>query len=220
MKKTKFFLFLNRLFYSILFLWMALVFLSFFNLKPDLKINLFFFLLIILFMIAFYKEILVFLILALNRINVLFGSDKELSEVQLVKTLSLAPILKMQFLKSIKKLPQIVIAASNNRFFWFTLLMIFVLLDIFILNTTSSLLILILVILYAFLIFYFKIKGEIFIRTAFLFLILCPFLLSSGNEPAAEKVGIWAYVFLSIGIIQIVFKYIKMGKRNAKNKEK
>lgn len=61
MKNQKIFNFLNKILYSSFFLWVLLIFLKRFNLKPEINISLFFFLSLLLFSILFFKQILKFL---------------------------------------------------------------------------------------------------------------------------------------------------------------
>ncbi len=95
-----------------------------------------------------------------------------------------------------------------------------ILIDIFVFKFTSDFIILFLTGLWVLSIYRFKFEGRVSIGFALFFLILCPFLLILGKEPIAEKVAIWAYMFLVVGVIQMFIEYIREGKRDAKIKEK
>jgi len=75
--KIKFFIFLKKILYSSLFLWLFLVTLKSFNLKPEIRISFFFFLALLLFFLIYLRQILVFLILTLNRVNIFLKISKE-----------------------------------------------------------------------------------------------------------------------------------------------
>jgi len=38
---------------------------------------------------------------------------------------------------------------------------------------------------------------------------MCPFLLIFQKEPIAEKAAVWAYMFLLVGVIQMIIEYVK-----------
>jgi len=86
--------------------------------------------------------------------------------------------------------------------------------NIFILSFTSDLIILLLIGSLILNIYRYKLKGEFSAAVGFISLTACPFLLIFKKELIAEKVAIWVYVFLAVGIIQILVKYIKEEKKS------
>ena len=106
-----------------------------------------------------------------------------------------------------------------NQITLFVLIIFGILLDIFVLKFTSDLLILILTGLWILSVYRFKFKGRVSIGLALGFLILCPFLLIFKKELIAEKVAIWAYLFLVVGVIQLFIEYFKEGKENVQKKD-
>ena len=107
-----------------------------------------------------------------------------------------------------------------NQITLIILVILGILIDIFVFKFTSDFIILFLTGLWVLSIYRFKFEGRVSIGFALFFLILCPFLLILGKEPIAEKVAIWAYMFLVVGVIQMFIEYIREGKRDAKIKEK
>lgn len=86
--------------------------------------------------------------------------------------------------------------------------------DIFIINYISYLAILLLTAALILTIHKYKLKGEFSAAGGLIFLTSCQFLLIFEKELIAEKVAIWVYVFLAVGIIQIVVKNIKEEKKS------
>ena len=107
-----------------------------------------------------------------------------------------------------------------NQITLIILVILGILIDIFVFKFTSDFIILFLTGLWVLSIYRFKFEGRVSIGFALFFLILCPFLLIFGKELIAEKVAIWAYMFLVVGVIQMFIEYIREGKRDAKIKEK
>lgn len=164
--KQKLFNYLNNLLFSSAFLWAILAILNIKNLKPEIYINLFFFLSLFLYLIFFPHQIL-------------------------------------KFIKAFLIFSKYIFA---NYFFWPILLVLGVLLDIFVLKFTSDLLILILTGLWILSVYRFKFKGQVSISLTLGFLSLCPFLLILKKELMAEKAALWAFVFLIVGLIQLVWE--------------
>jgi len=215
MKKKKLFDFLNKILYSSLFLWVLLLFLKGFNLKPDLKASFFFLLPLLLFLILFLREALFFLILALNKINTYFDSSKKLVEEQLPKTTRLIFVLFVQFFRFLRKLPLVLKIILTNYLFWLILAIFGIFLDIFVFKFTSDLLILILAGLWVLSVYHYKFEGKASVGLALGFLILCPLLLIFKKESIAEKVAIWAYMFLVVGVVQLFVEYLKEERKSA-----
>ena len=105
MKKQKNFDFLNKILYSSLFLWIFLVILKRFNLKPEINIIPFFLLPIFLFLILFFRQVMIFLILSLNKINIYLKLTKRKIDVSSTDILSLSPLFVRQLLKFLKGSP-------------------------------------------------------------------------------------------------------------------
>lgn len=94
-----------------------------------------------------------------------------------------------------------------------------ILFDIFVFKFTSDLLILLLTGLWILSIFHFKFKSKVSISLALGFLILCPFLLIFNKGIMAERVAIWVYMFLVVGVVQLFVEYLKEERKGAKEKE-
>lgn len=94
-----------------------------------------------------------------------------------------------------------------------------VFLDVFVFKFTSDLIILSLVIFWIFSVWRFRLKGEISVSAALVFLALCPFLLICKKDPVAEKAAVWAYMFLVVGVIQVFIENTKEEKRSAEKEE-
>ena len=103
-----------------------------------------------------------------------------------------------------------------NQITLLVLVILGILLDIFVFRFTSDLLILILTGLWILSVYHFKFKGKVSISLALGFLILCPFLLIFNKEAIAEKSAIWAYMFLLVGVIQMIIEYIRKEGKDAK----
>jgi len=103
-----------------------------------------------------------------------------------------------------------------NQITLFVLVILGILLDIFVFKFTSDLLILFLTGLWILSICHFKFKSETSISLALGFLILCPFLLIFNKEAIAEKAAVWAYMFLLVGVIQMIIEYIRKEGKDAK----
>jgi len=220
MIKAKIFNFLKKILYSSFFLWVLLIVLKRLNLKPEIKISFFFLLSLSLFLIIFFRQILVFSILSLNKINIYLKLTKKSIDIKSRNALHLLPLLIHQFLKFLKGFPRFLKAVLTSYFFWLILGIFGILLDIFVLKFTSDLLILFLTGLWILSVCHFKFKGETSIGLALGFLILCPFLLIFKKGLIAEKSAIWAYMFLVVGVVELFVEYLKDGRKGAKIKKK
>jgi len=81
--------------------------------------------------------------------------------------------------------------------------------NIFLFLPIWDLLILLLIGLWAIDIWLYKFEGKVSVFGGIIFLSLCPFLLLFGKEPIAEKSAVWFFMFLLVGVIQMIFEYIK-----------
>lgn len=84
-----------------------------------------------------------------------------------------------------------------------------ILFDVFIFRQTWDLVILFLTGLWVLTIWLNKFEGRMSVAGGLVFLIFCPFLLIFGKEQMAEKSAIWVYVFLVVGVIQMVIENVK-----------
>jgi len=212
MKKTSFFIFLNRVLYSSFFLWLLLAFLKMFNLKMEIKISFFFLLFIFLFLIIYHRKILFLSTLFLNKINFVLKTSKKLKFTESRSVSYLFYFFIREFLKFLKGFHLFLKLILTNYFFWLMLSILGVLLDTFVLKSTFDLLILFLAGLWILSAYHFKFKARNSISLALFFLILCPFLLISKKELIVEKAAIWAYIFLVVGVAQIIIDNIKEKK--------
>ena len=96
---------------------------------------------------------------------------------------------------------------------------IVILIDTFFLKFTSSFLILLVVGLWVLNIWLYKFEGRVSIGLALGFLTLCPFLLIFKKDLIAEKAAVWAYMFLVVGVIQMMIEYMKEERKSAKKEE-
>jgi len=103
-----------------------------------------------------------------------------------------------------------------NQITLFVLVIFGILLDIFVFKFTSDLLILFLTGLWILSVYRFKFKGRVSVAGGLIFLIMCPFLLIFGKEAIAEKSAVWAYMFLLVGVIQMIIEYIRKEGKDAK----
>jgi len=84
-----------------------------------------------------------------------------------------------------------------------------ILFDIFFLKLTSDFLIFFLMGLWVLAVRYYKFEGRVSVGVALGFLVLCPLLLILKKEAIAEKAAIWAYMFLVVGVIQMLIEVRK-----------
>ena len=209
MKKQKFFTFLKKVLFSSAFLWVFLVILKSFNLKPEIRISFFFFLSLLLFVLIYLRQILVFLILTLNKINLFLKISNKRVKIESENFLYLFSLFIRKLLKFFKGFPRFLKFILTNYFFWLGLCILGILIDIFVFKFTSDLLILFLTGLWILIIRHYKFEGRVSIAIALFFLTLCPFLLIFKKEPIAEKAAIWAYMFLVVGVIQLFINELK-----------
>lgn len=85
-------------------------------------------------------------------------------------------------------------------------------LDIFFFDSTSGLVILLLTVLWIMSIWLYKFEGKISVAGGLVFLTMCPFSLILKKEAFAEKLAIWAYMFLVVGVGQLFIEYLKEKK--------
>lgn len=104
---------------------------------------------------------------------------------------------------------QLINFLKQSRYFLFLVFSIGFLVDIFVFKTISDLFILFLIILWTGTVIGFRLESRFSILTGIIFLITsCLFLLVKA-ETIAQKLAIWAYMFLVFGIIQQLVEYKK-----------
>ncbi len=101
---------------------------------------------------------------------------------------------------------------SNLRFAFLFLAILGISVDIFIFDSTSDLVILFLTGLWVLSVWLYEYEGRISIGMGLGFLILCPLLLIFNVDAVAEKVAIWAYIFLVVGVGQQIIEYRRSEK--------
>lgn len=82
-------------------------------------------------------------------------------------------------------------------------------LDIFFLKITSSFIVLFLIVFWILSVKLYKFGGRDSVKVALGFLVLCPILLIFNKEAIAEKAAIWVYMFLVVGVIQMMIEVRK-----------
>ena len=205
MKERNYLLFLKRILFSSLFLWIFLLFLSQYRLMIEIKISFFFFLFLLLFLIIYLKQILIFLIFSLNEINLFLKTVNEKIEIKRKGVFILFSLFFYQFLKFLLGLPKFLKFILGNYFFWLSVTALGIFLDIFVFKFTSDFIILFFTGLWILVVRHYKFEGRVSIGLALGFLILCPFLLILKQETVAEKASIWTYMFLVVGVVQEIW---------------
>jgi len=81
-----------------------------------------------------------------------------------------------------------------------------ILFEIFYLEVSVDAILIILLIVWLTTVYLFKFKGEISIKIALVLLPFCPYFLSRKMNFLAEKVAVWVFLFLAVGVIQFVFE--------------
>lgn len=65
----------------------------------------------------------------------------------------------------------------------------------------------------------YKFGGRVSVVGGLIFLAMSPFLLIFKKAPIAEKSAIWVYMFLAVGIGQLLMDCLRQERRGAENKE-
>jgi len=89
-----------------------------------------------------------------------------------------------------------------------------ILFDVFLFGLSSNFIILFFTGLWILIVKLYKFEGRISVVIAFLFLMMCPFLLIFKKDLIAEKVAIWVYIFLVIAAVQMTIGYMKEQKKD------
>lgn len=93
-----------------------------------------------------------------------------------------------------------------SKYVIFALCIFGIIFEIFIITSTVDWLILLFTCLWILVIILFKFKSKITIIGVLLFLVLTPILLVMKKDFLAEKTANWAYMFLLVGVIQLVWE--------------
>jgi hypothetical protein len=219
MKQSNFFIFINKILYSSFFLWILLLFLKIFNLKPEINIILFFLLSFLLFLIIFFRQILFFIISNLNKLNYYLNLTKEKVEINSHEASFIIPFFIRESLIFFKGFPVFLKFVLYNDYFWFLLCIFGIFLNIFVFKFTSDLLIIILTGLLILSAYRLKFNERPFIFLSLSLLFLCPFLLIFKKELMAEKAALWVYIFLALGLGQMIIRYIREERGNVNKKK-
>lgn len=94
-----------------------------------------------------------------------------------------------------------------------------VLADIFVFDFSSDLLFLLLTGLWIWSVGRYKFEGRVSLAGGLIFLAMCPFLLIFKKYSVAEETAVWAYMFLVVGVIQMIIENTKE-ERQIVNTEK
>ena len=101
-----------------------------------------------------------------------------------------------------------------NKFFLFACLMVGISFDVFFIASSSDVIILFFTLLWIFVIRMYRFEGRVSVAGGLAFLTLCPFLLMAGKGSIAEKTAIWAYIFLSVGVVKMILETRKEIEKN------
>jgi len=85
--------------------------------------------------------------------------------------------------------------------------------DLFFVNFVSDLIIFFLILLWILVVWLYHLSNKISVSSGLIFLTFCPFFLIFGKESRADKFAVWSFMFLAIGITQIVIEYVKEEKK-------
>ncbi len=91
--------------------------------------------------------------------------------------------------------------------------------DIFILKLILDTPILFLIGLWILSIWVHRFEARISIVGGLIFMAMCPFLLMMELELFVEKTAIWAFIFLVVGVGQMIVEYIRKEKRDAREQK-
>lgn len=81
--------------------------------------------------------------------------------------------------------------------------------DIFLLESTYSLITSILISFWILVIWLYHVRGRILAIPVTIFLILSPLFANKGEETIADRMAVWVIVFLSLGVLQELFRQRK-----------
>lgn len=93
-----------------------------------------------------------------------------------------------------------------SRYLFLALAFFGILFEIIYLPVSIDSILIILILIWAITVYRFKLKGEFSIKVALILLPLCPFLLSRKQDFLAEKVAVWVFLFLVVGVLGMVWE--------------
>jgi len=85
--------------------------------------------------------------------------------------------------------------------------------DIFLFGFKADLVVLFLTVLWILSVYLYEFEGRVSLIGGLAFLTICPFLLIFNKKLVAEKVVLWAYIFLAVGIVRLFVEYKKRGEK-------
>ena len=91
--------------------------------------------------------------------------------------------------------------------------------DLLFVNFVSDLIAFFLIWLWILVIWLYHLPNKISVGGGLVFLAFCPLFLIFGQELIANKFAVWAYMFLAVGIIQMVIEYVKEEKKSIQKGE-
>jgi len=203
-------------------LWLLLAIFKKFNFDFEVNLSVFFRIVLFLFIIWLvwvtkikWSEIYAIIKRTWGEVKDKFITETKETQKEIIRFFPLAFLLTI-FLLLWQVIKKIFKEYVFNQITLFVLVIFGILLDIFIIKFTSDLLILVLTGLWIWLVMLHKFEGRVPIAGGLIFLIMWPFLLIFGKEAIAEKSAIWAYMFLLVGVIQMIIEYIREERKDAK----
>ena len=210
---------------SIFCLWLFLAITKKFGFDFGVNLSVFFRIVLFLFIIWLvwvtkikWSEIYAIIKRTWGEIKDKFITETEETQKEIIRFFPLAFLLTI-FLLLWQVIKKIFKEYVFNQITLFVLVILGILLDIFVFKFTSDLLILFLTGLWILSIYHYKFEGRVSIGGALLFLTMCPFLLIFKKNLIAEKAAVWAYMFLVVGVIQMMIEYMKEERKSAKKEE-
>lgn len=97
---------------------------------------------------------------------------------------------------------------SKYNFLFFSLFGI--LFEIIYIPTSIDAILIFLTLIWVLTIRMFKFKGELSVKIALLLLVLCPYYLGRNQNFMAEKIAVWVFLFLVVGVLQIIWENRKI----------
>lgn len=214
MIKKKTISYLNRLVFPSAVLYLILLFLESFNLKPVIKTNFFFWFFVTSFLILKSREVLIYLIEKLNKFNKSLDSSYEEIKVEVIKTSGLMIYFFRDTMLISKK---ILVLIDKERKLLLPIILFFgIIIDIFIFRFNSELVLVVLILLWAIIVRSFRLNCFVAFKVGFVFLLLCLILkMKNNNFIPSEKAAIWSYVFIFLGIIQSSINLLRKNENTA-----
>lgn len=207
--KQKLIAYFNDLMISSFVLWIILIILSLSNYKLDIIAGYFLVFSELLFLILYLRQIVVFLVQKLNKLNYfLKATDKPISSAFLTTRMLLLNFM-IQLLILLKGFPQLFMFLIANRIFWYFITILGIVFDIYIFKFAPDPLTVILTVLWIILVFRFKDKGKNSLIAGIGFLALCAYFLNQGENLLANKAIFWVYMFIVVGIFRLFLENFK-----------